>query len=240
MKPRKFLSLFLLVVVSGIVAAQSPTPADPELDKVKELARQAWAEADQFTKDGKKGSDPNYPGRKWAAQFWQYREQHPGTAATQQATFEALHLLVHAEQISEFKTKVDSLKPDDGAWKRVFSALMEAASHEKNYDYVIQKATFLLQQSPDKDVKTQAQFTLGDALWKKGDNEQAKAAFQKLLRDSPNSRYVKAVENNLYEMESLNVGQAAPLFAFKSPTGERVALSDFKGKVTLLFFWASW
>lgn len=235
-----FLRFILLLVVSGIIAAQTPAPADPELDKVKERARQAWAEADEFTKGGKKGSDAEYPGRKWAAQFWQYREQHPGTPATHQATFEALHLLVHAEQFSEFMTKVDSLKPDDGAWKRVFSALSEAAHHQKNYEYLIKKATFLLVQAPDKDVKMQAQYTLADALRQKGDGEQAKAAFQKLIREYPNSRFVKAAENALYEIEALNVGQAAPSFAFKSSAGERVALTDFKGKVTLLFFWASW
>ena len=35
-------------------------------------------------------------------------------------------------------------------------------------------------------------------------------------------------------------GQAAPDFLFKDQSGKRLSLSDFRGKVVLLNFWATW
>ncbi len=38
----------------------------------------------------------------------------------------------------------------------------------------------------------------------------------------------------------LNIGDLAPDFSISSPDGNRFQLSDFRGKVILLDFWASW
>ncbi|MGH9939032.1 MAG: tetratricopeptide repeat protein [Blastocatellia bacterium] len=234
------LTISLLLTFSATAQEQAKPPADPELEKVKELSRQAWQESDQFVKAGNKAGDAAYPGRKWAATLWEYREQHPGTPAAAHATGEALHLLVHAELYTELAAKADALKPDDGAWKRVLGVLMEAANHKKEYDYALNKATYLLQSAPDKDVKRQAQYTVGEALWKKGATDQAVTAFRKVIADYPNTSLARQAESNIYEIEALNTGLPAPLFAFKAANGDPVSLADLKGKVVLLHFWASW
>ncbi len=40
--------------------------------------------------------------------------------------------------------------------------------------------------------------------------------------------------------EGLNVGNKAPQLKYKSPTGKKIALSDLKGQMVLIDFWASW
>lgn len=42
------------------------------------------------------------------------------------------------------------------------------------------------------------------------------------------------------QMATLNVGDKAPELAFKDPTGNIRKLSDLRGKVVLIDFWASW
>ena len=43
-----------------------------------------------------------------------------------------------------------------------------------------------------------------------------------------------------YQYGGLNIGDMAPGFSIESPNGRSFKLSDFKGKVVLLDFWASW
>lgn len=40
--------------------------------------------------------------------------------------------------------------------------------------------------------------------------------------------------------EASDIGKAAPVFELKDLEGKKVSLSDFKGKVILLNFWATW
>jgi thiol-disulfide isomerase/thioredoxin len=40
--------------------------------------------------------------------------------------------------------------------------------------------------------------------------------------------------------EGLNVGNTAPDLAYNNPDGEQMKLSDLRGKVVLIDFWASW
>jgi tetratricopeptide (TPR) repeat protein len=234
------LCLTLLLAAAFAAKQQSQQPADPELERIEKTIREAWQEADQYVKAGGKESDQNYPGRKWAATLWQYRQQHPGAAASAHATAEALHFLVHAEQIGEMTGKADSLAPDDAAWKRIIGILREAAERKKDYDYLITRSKFLLEKSPDREVKMRAQFALAHGFWKKGETEQARIAFQKVVADYPNTPLAREAEGNIHELDSLNLGQPAPLFAYKGINGEPVALAGFKGKIVLLNFWASW
>lgn len=45
---------------------------------------------------------------------------------------------------------------------------------------------------------------------------------------------------NLYEMDALGIGQEAPDFEATTLEGETVSLSDLRGNVVLLEFWAVW
>jgi arsenite methyltransferase len=244
-KSRKLIYLTILCLslpLAATVAAQqrSQQPADPELELIEKTIREAWREADQYVKAGGKESDAKYPGRKWAATLWQYRQRHPGAASSAQATAQALHFLLHAEQVGEMIVKADSLAPDDAAWKEVIGVLREAAEEKKDYDYLIAKSKSLLEKSPDGEVKMRAQFALAQGLWKKGEIEAARTAFQKFVAEYPNTPLAREAEGNIHELDALNLGQPAPLFAYRGINGEPVSLADFRGKVTLLNFWASW
>lgn len=234
------LTFFAMLTAPARPQEQPKPSADPELERVKKLTQDAWNEAEQFLKGGKKESDAAYPGRQWAATLWQYRAEHPGTPAAAHATGEALHFLAHAGLHDELAANADSLKAGDPAWRRIAGVLMESADRSKDYAYAIRKLNWLAENTTDKKTQAQAQFRLGQAYLKKGDNDLAKTAFRKVIADHPTSSLAKEAEGDLYEMEALNPGQPAPQFAFKAANGSPVSLSSYKGKVVLLNFWASW
>ena len=232
---------FILLLPLTLRAQNTPQKSgDPELERVQALIRQARKEAEQFLASGGKASDVNHPNIKWSATFWQYRGEHPSAPATDLATGEALRLLVRVDHIDEMQAKADTLKPDDAAWKQVINSLMDAATNRGDYGYIISKAQALLEQSTDPEIELRARFTLGKAYWKKGDAGKAKAAFQAVITRHPNTTYAESAEGNLMEMEKLNLGQPAPLFASRTINGEPISLADFEGKVVALKFWASW
>ena len=88
-------------------------------------------------------------------------------------------MLNRADRLTELQAKVDTLKPDDAAWKRVFYVLMSAASKTKDYSYLISKAEALAQAAADSDIKAQARFMIGDAYWSSKDIDRARKALKR-------------------------------------------------------------
>lgn len=64
--------------------------------------------------------------------------------------------------------------------------------------------------------------------------------FKLLERDAHTSFYGRLIAANLFEQAKVAVGAVAPDFSLTTPEGNPIALSDIKGKVKLIDFWASW
>jgi tetratricopeptide (TPR) repeat protein len=230
----------LLALTALTVNAQNTPTSDTETDRVQAMIGQARKDVDQFSKSGGKPGDTNDPNLRWAAALWEYRVKHPASPATVIATSEALRLLNRADRLSELQAKADTLKPDDAAWKQVFYVLMSAASKSKDYSYLIGKSEALAQAAPDKDIKAQARFNIGDAYWRTKDNDRARKAFQAVVTEYPGTKYAEEAEGNLREIEFLNLGQPAPQFARTTISGDPISLAGFKGKVLVLKFWGTY
>ena len=236
--PARLFGLALLLTLT--VNAQNPRPPDREMDQVKAMIDQAKKDAEQFSKSGGKPDDANNPNLKWSASLWQYRENHPGTPASVAATVEALRLLHRADRRSELQAKADALKPDDAAWKQVFYVLMNSAAKSKDYQYLIAKAEALAQAAPDREIKAQARFNIGDAYWRTKDSDRARKNFQTVVNEFPGTDYAEEAAGNLWEIESLNTGQPAPSFQRTTIKGDSISLAGFKGKVLVLKFWGTY
>lgn len=63
----------------------------------------------------------------------------------------------------------------------------------------------------------------------------------------PNSEYVKQFKKTLVDLKAkqqaaakTGIGAVAPEIVVQTPEGETIKLSDFRGKVTMIDFWAAW
>ena len=66
------------------------------------------------------------------------------------------------------------------------------------------------------------------------------ARWQSFVESNPFPEYTEALQAELNKLSMLQTGQPAPDFTLHDPDGQSVSLSQFKGKVVLLDFWASW
>lgn len=76
------------------------------------------------------------------------------------------------------------------------------------------------------------------------DTEMAEAELiaygDKIKDDFVDNRYVTEFKTEIDKLRALAIGQEAPEFAAYTPNNKLVKLSDFRGKYTLVDFWASW
>lgn len=76
------------------------------------------------------------------------------------------------------------------------------------------------------------------------DTEMAEAELiaygDKIKEEFTDNRYVTEFKAEIDKLRSLAIGQQAPEFEAYTPTNKLVKLSDFRGKYTLIDFWASW
>ena len=69
---------------------------------------------------------------------------------------------------------------------------------------------------------------------------ETKDKWEKFREINPHPEYTEAVQAALYKALKLQPGQPAPEFTLYDLDGQPVSLSQFKGQVVLLDFWASW
>ena len=69
---------------------------------------------------------------------------------------------------------------------------------------------------------------------------ETKDKWEEFQENNPYPEYTEAVQAALYKALKLQPGQPAPEFTLYDLDGQPVSLSQFKGQVVLLDFWASW
>ena len=62
----------------------------------------------------------------------------------------------------------------------------------------------------------------------------------RLVKDLPDSKYVKDFAQGVNSMKATVVGQVAPEISLPNPQGETKKLSELRGNVVLIDFWAAW
>jgi Flp pilus assembly protein TadD len=157
-----------------------------------------------------------------------------------QSTVDAIHKLAHAGRFDEMAAKVNTVAPDDPAWKDLLEVLLEAAAKQNDYAYVERKARLILTRGRDADTRAAAAFSLGISYWRSGQLDEAEKAFSEAGQITPGSELANNARGNIHEMRYLRVAQPAPSFAVRTTNGSKLDINDLRGKTVLLNFWASW
>ena len=88
-------------------------------------------------------------------------------------------------------------------------------------------------------------FALGQNLLREHKDKEAAKEFERVVKDyadvkGPQGKLADSAKSELFELQHLAVGMVAPNIAGEDADGKKFALSDYRGKVVVLDFWAEW
>lgn len=230
-----------MIAFAFSVRGQETTNNDEEVKRISNLIDQAWKEVKAVgaTAPGAARSDDS-PGRRYSAILWQYHSDHPHTPAGSRAVVAALNLLVAVGDSVRAAAMSDQVQADDPAWDRVIQILWREAERKSEYAPFIEKANAVLHAADERGIRTRVGIFLGQAYWKQNRLDLAKAAFEQVVRDAPQSDDAEWAKGNIFEITSLNPGQPSPPVDAESVDGDRISLLGLRGRIVLLKFWATW
>jgi len=232
---------FSVLACAALVFAQtSKSPADPELQKITQMRAQSVAECNGFRERGGRAGASDDPARKWAEEFWKYREEHPGTPGAAQATGLAFAWMDHGQMYEVLIARADLLPLQDSLWASVIARVQDSSRRRGDYSSLFSRAQRLLDASTTPLIKASTHIALGKAYRDLGQTDKARQAFEAAAAEAPNAPAAADAERFLYEMSQLQVGQPAPRFEATTLDGKPFNSGDMRGKVVLLNLWASW
>lgn len=115
---------------------------------------------------------------------------------------------------------------------------METYTQKPDLDKVASHAEALLKDFPQNKAAPFGQYLYGQLLERTGDKDRAIAAYRVLADKYPESQPGKQAQGIIRRLELL--GKELKDFSFTDVNGQKVDIADYKGKVVLIDFWATW
>lgn len=224
--------LFFLLLFYGNLYSQKYTAGDSTFEAYMD---DAW---DEIRQSDFSDSVQNV----YADEFYTYYLNNPDSKTGERAISQAFMMWGNtgaAEKTDEAMSHVDY---NSGIWSKFIQYVSN--SYYKSEQRTQQDYINLLQKLDDKLSHPKSRSAVLWMLSKHyhSDNkpEKVKKITREIIELNAVEFHVEQARGLLYEIESLSVGQKAPNFRVQTVKGDSIALSDYRGKIVLLDFWATW
>jgi peroxiredoxin len=197
---------------------------------------------------------PTNPRYRLAPEYFQiYLEKRPSKIATQ-ALRRAFRMWSRLKGVSgQVREALKHISnKEDSAWEsqemqEVWDAVGDGIRFSFLTDGQSEQGLFLLEELAQRTASPRSRATLlrevARAWAGRGEINKARRGFEQILELDTRecAWYVEHdARGYLYEFDCLNIGQPAPHFAIHDIDGNFINLEDYRGRIVLLDFWASW
>lgn len=242
------------------------TAADDELDLLNEEYQKAYnkwvralqaAQGDDADGEIEWSKMPPHPAGKFMSRFRAYGEKHAGKP-------EALEALVRVIELASFSGR--SVTNDDGMDDVNWAIGQLTTDHAANPDIeahirIIDRAKWAVQSTrlekfykaviaKNKSREAVAAAKFGLAMkYQQGTRglfgtitkmDKARALLEEIEKDFKDTSAGEKAGAYLYELNHLKVGMTAPDFEGEDADGNKIKLSQFRGKIVVLDYWGYW
>ena len=143
-------------------------------------------------------------------------------------------------EVARVEKAIPQIDVHSSVWYQILILIGSSYRRNNRIDDFIKLLHDLENELTDPKSKTALFHLLGDHYLRNENIERSGGYFKDIISLDADSFYVAQAKGNLYEIDSLNVGEIAPDFVATDLKGNRIALSELRGKVVLLDFWATW
>jgi thiol-disulfide isomerase/thioredoxin len=109
----------------------------------------------------------------------------------------------------------------------------------KEFDSITKNNEVMLKEAIEK-MNNIVPFFAANFMMPEADYAFLSAIDKKLFTKYQNSKYATVLHNRVMSMASTAIGSVAPEIKLSDPYGKEFALSQLKGKIVMIDFWASW
>ena len=235
------LSFFLTFLTAFFVNAQSMPWEGGDADLLKQID-QHWTAV--MEKDGDESTEAHQFRGEKAALLLDLYNKHKEDKASMSALFHAMATYLRSKDYIALMDKFEELEIEEENWRMIYLFYQRAIYKQGDYDSRMKRLDGLLEKVENKTQFIQLHYDKGFLAYNEGDFETAEANLKKIVDEvrleEVLGKTASRVKSYLGAIENLQIGNQAPDFEAVDLNGKTIKLSDFKDKVILLDFWATW
>lgn len=227
------LLLLLLFYLLNTAAAQSITAKSDSAFKA--YLNKAWDEVSES------GFDDSLQ-TKYSSEFYTYYLQHPDTKLGSQALSSAFTMWGNIGAADKFDEAVAHLDYDSEMWQKIIVSGSNAyfKHEERTQEEYYNRLHELKDKLTHPESKSEVLLVLARKYNAKGETDKTIQLARELIEINASDFYVRQALGFQREAEHLGTGAEAPDFTAATIDGKELSLSDYRGNVVLLEFWATW
>lgn len=174
------------------------------------------------------------------AKFQSYLEKRPSPEANQ-ALFEVAITWANVEGASaQVEELVRKIPVRDDVWPTILIGYGNAFGRDGRYDRGMELLTELEPRIIPMVSRSAVLVTLARYWHSKGMTDKAVKAYERILTWAPSPELSLDAKRGLREINELAIGRPAPDFSCSDLAGNKFALSDHRGDIVVIDFWATW
>lgn len=180
--------------------------------------------------------------RKYSNEFYEYFKENPDHETGETALMRAFGLWGNLGEAEEMEEAMTQIEHDSKVWMQIIVSISNAyyRHDQRTTEDYIELLEDLRNKLTDPESKSEVLFALARHHNPKGNNQEVIELAREMIEINANEYFVNTALGFQSEAESLGVGAEAPIFDAKTVQGHPFSLSDARGKIIILEFWATW
>ncbi len=168
-----------------------------------------------------------------------YLKERPSGIATD-AVIKAFLSWSNTDSYEKVRDALPLIINDDDVWYRMGFFILNPFYRTRDKK-IISEGVELLKDLSKKTTSIKAKtvllFEIGEYYYYVNDKQTASLYFNKVIKINDDKGYTNSSKEYLYDIKTLNVGQASPKFCVKDINDNEICLDKLKGKYVILHFW---